>query len=611
MDEERIIGEVAADLLGAPTFRVRDGAPEIRYGTHGSLKINLNAGTWYDHEEKAGGGLFDFVKRYGNEIESIPDYLKSFGWISANNGEDRAPTLRAVSRIVESYAYQDVNGTTIFVVDRLEPKSFRQRQPDGKGGWINNIRDIDSKIPYHLPQLRRSETVFIVEGEKDVHALETIGLVATTCAGGAGKWTDEHSHYLDDQDVFIIPDNDNAGRRHAEIIQNSIPGAHILHLPDVPPKGDVSDWLSLGGSAEALLELARVGTEPPLHGTYYGLGALDREPSPDWLRKGLIPEKSFVVTYGGSMSGKTFIALDMALSIAHGVDYQDMATGEGYVIYVAAEGSANLKKRSGSWHEAKGLTPSDSTRMMIRPVGVSLDDPEAIDHFISDVRQITKGAPVQLIVLDTLARMFNMDENSSKDMSVAINACDRIKRAFQCAVMPVHHTGKDTSRGARGSNALICAADVMLRVEQIAGYVTMTTEKQKDEDPLEDIFFKKRKVSRLRTPFGEPEVSLVFERQTSGGGPRAYRLSNAQRIAFETLQAALSKYSEKISGVRELAVKRNLWRDEAVARDISSGTADAARKAFDRAAGELQKKNLVDIKDGYCFYIKKRNDQAD
>ena len=137
-----------------------------------------------------------------------------------------------------------------------------------------------------------------------------------------------------------------------------------------------------------------------------------------------------------------------------------------------------MKKRSGAWHEAKGLTPSDSTRMMIRPVGISLDDPEAIDHFISDVRQITKGAPVQLIVLDTLARMFNMDENSSRDMSVAINACDRIKRAFQCAVMPVHHTGKDTSRGARGSNALICAADVMLRVEQIAGYVTMTTEKR-------------------------------------------------------------------------------------------------------------------------------------
>ena len=98
-------------------------------------------------------------------------------------------------------------------------------------------------------------------------------------------------------------------------------------------------------------------------------------------------------------------------------------------------------------------------------------------------------------------------------------------------------------------------------------------------------------------------MSLVFERQTSGGVPKASRLSNAQRIAFETLQAALSKHSEKISGIRELAVKRSFWREEAVARDISNGAPDAARKAFDRAAGELQKKNLVDIKNGYCFYV--------
>ena len=503
MNEEKIIGEVAEDLLGAPTFRVSEGAPEVRYGNRGSLKINLNSGTWYDHENETGGGLFDFVKRYGEQIESIPDYLKSFGWQSSNGGiDEHAPKLKAVSRIVESYSYQNALGETVFVVDRLEPKSFRQRQPDGKGGWINHIRDIDSKIPYRLPQLLNSETVFIVEGEKDVHALERLGLVATTSSGGAGRWTEQHSHYLDDQDVFIIPDNDDAGRKHAEKIQDSTPGAHIVFLPDVPEKGDVSDWLSNGGTAEALLELARVGTEPPLHGTYYGLGTLDREPSPDWLIKGLIPEGCFVVTYGASMSGKTFIALDMALSIAHGLDYQDMTTGEGYVIYVAAEGSANLKKRSGSWHEDKGLAPSDATRLVIRPDGIALDDPDAINYFISDVRQITKGQPVQLIVLDTLARMFNMDENSSRDMSIAINACDKIKRAFNCAVMPVHHTGKDTSRGARGSNALICAADVMLRIEQIAGYVTMTTEKQKDDDALEDIFFKKKKVPRMRTPFG-------------------------------------------------------------------------------------------------------------
>ncbi|EAQ78790.1 DUF3987 domain-containing protein [Blastopirellula marina] len=165
------------------------------------------------------------------------------------------------SVIVATYDYQDEVGTMLFQVVRYQPKSFRQRQPDGKGGWKWSVKDVRS-VPFHLPRLLTSQgdVVFFVEGEKDVIALEGIGCIATCNAGGASKWTAEHSVYLTHRDVVVLPDNDVPGGKHAETVAMSLQGiartVKVVTLPGLGEKGDVSDWIAAGGTKEQLVNLA-------------------------------------------------------------------------------------------------------------------------------------------------------------------------------------------------------------------------------------------------------------------------------------------------------------------------------------------------------------------
>jgi hypothetical protein len=166
-------------------------------------------------------------------------------------------------RIVATYDYTDERGTLLYQVVRYDPKDFRQRRPDGKGGWTWSLGDV-RRVLYRLPQLVESAAdgrpVFIVEGEKDADNLAGLGLVATTCAMGAGKWRPEYGEALAGRSVVILPDNDEPGRAHAEAVLRALEpvaaSVKVLRLAGLPPKGDVSDWLAAGGTKEELLTLA-------------------------------------------------------------------------------------------------------------------------------------------------------------------------------------------------------------------------------------------------------------------------------------------------------------------------------------------------------------------
>jgi hypothetical protein len=131
------------------------------------------------------------------------------------------PGDRFTERIVATYDYRDEGGTLRFQVVRLrDPKSFRQRRPDGRGGWIWNLEGV-APLLYRLPELLAAdptEWVFIVEGEKDVDTLWALGLVATTNPGGAGKWRPEFNRWLVGRRVVLLPDNDAPGKNHMEMI---------------------------------------------------------------------------------------------------------------------------------------------------------------------------------------------------------------------------------------------------------------------------------------------------------------------------------------------------------------------------------------------------------
>jgi putative DNA primase/helicase len=181
----------------------------------------------------------------------------------------------AQNDIVAAYGYYDEAGKLLFQVCRLCPKSFRQRRPDGVGGWTWNTNGV-RKVPYRLPDVLDARAkgngtpprVYIVEGEKDADRLfQQWGLLATTNPGGAGKWRKEYNQYFSGFDAVILPDNDEPGRKHArDVAANLLSVAacvRILELPGLPGKGDVSDWLSRNPDAwRSDLETMVESTEP-------------------------------------------------------------------------------------------------------------------------------------------------------------------------------------------------------------------------------------------------------------------------------------------------------------------------------------------------------------
>lgn len=172
--------------------------------------------------------------------------------------------------ITAAYDYTDEEGGLLYQVVRFIPKDFRQRRPDGQGGWewsLGDTRRVLYRLPAVLAAKEAGRRVFVVEGEKDVGTLEHLGFCATTNARGASEWRPEYAETLTGCHVVVIPDNDEAGREHERKVRESLEGraasVETVYLPALPDKGDVTDWVRNGGTAEALKALVRRGSRPP------------------------------------------------------------------------------------------------------------------------------------------------------------------------------------------------------------------------------------------------------------------------------------------------------------------------------------------------------------
>ena len=171
------------------------------------------------------------------------------------------PGTGRTKNVSATYDYHDEQKNLLYQVVRFESKGFRQRRPDGKGGWFWKLEGV-RRVLYRLPELLAAdpdEWVFVVEGEKDVETLRTHGLNATCNAGGAGKWKAFYDEPLRGRNVVILPDNDGPGHKHAADVFRSIESvaasARIIHLPGLEDKGDASDWFATGGTASELIAL--------------------------------------------------------------------------------------------------------------------------------------------------------------------------------------------------------------------------------------------------------------------------------------------------------------------------------------------------------------------
>jgi hypothetical protein len=212
----------------------------------------------------------------------------------------------------------------------------------------------------------------------------------------------------------------------------------------------------------------------------------NRPPAVDWLIRGYLERDTTTQLFGDPGSGKSFIALDMALSIATGQDWRGHATNSRPVFYIAGEGLRGLERRKEAWFRHHGIEARDAP-FWFSDGAIALSDPSQLAIAIADIDAVIAVAavgPPSLIVIDTLARNFgNGDENSTKDMSAFVAALDSLRQRYRCCILLVHHSGHNDKSRARGAIALLGSLDAEYRIEKIGDdLVQMVSTKQKDND---------------------------------------------------------------------------------------------------------------------------------
>jgi hypothetical protein len=483
---------VAKALLGEPN-KHHSKAGELRYGSHGSLSVDLRKGTYHDHEAKVGGGVLDLVRRVkGFDNGEAIKWLRDEGILEAEASSREEKFIEAAYDYTDEHGkliFQAVRygyrrgGSRIFADDGKPKKSFAQRRPDGSS-WVWNLKDV-RPVPYRLPQLIEAiaddKQIFIAEGEKCVDRLIAAGLAATCNAAGAGKWPNELTKHFAGAKVVILRDNDEAGRNHGALVAEKLQGTAesivILDLPDLREKEDVVNWLEAGHTAAELQELVATNGRLPGEGLQHG--AESRAPrigfSAAELAEMRFPEVKYVVPgyvaegltllAGKPKIGKSWLTLHFAIADATGGSSLGSDPCEqGDVLYCALEDTKRRLQRRmakltgsafGPWPERLTFT-CDMPRLKVG----------GLDYIR---KWISQSAKPRLCIVDTLAKV---REPKGRDQSLyeadyeAISALKKIADEAGIAIVVVHHVSKrdaeDPLDALSGTTGLTGAADSVL-----------------------------------------------------------------------------------------------------------------------------------------------------
>ena len=270
----------------------------------------------------------------------------------------------------------------------------------------------------------------------------------------------------------------------------------------------------------------------------YPLVTLDeimRRPPPAWLLRRHVPKVSMGFLYSRPGAGKTFLALDAALTVAAGLQewHGDSieADPEAIVLYIVSEGSYGFRNRVKAWLTARDIkSPPD--RFLVIERTINFMSPEDIDRLLRTVD--STGRKLALVVVDTVSRaMPGADENLQKEMTLFVHACDRVKDRFQCAVLGVHHAGK--SGDMRGSTVLLGAGDFVFKLERAEGRTIgrLHCEKQKDATDGWD-----EPYAFSTVPLEDGESSLVVERAEMSVGPTVELTPSVAGAVLAAMRAA-------------------------------------------------------------------------
>ena len=300
--------------------------------------------------------------------------------------------------------------------------------------------------------------------------------------------------------------------------------------------------------------------------------------APQFLINAILPVPSFSAIVGPSYSYKTFIALDMALSVAAGIPFHGCDVTQGTAVYINGEGRHGIMTRINAWCESKSI---DYTNLpfILSKAPINLRDQTALGE-LKSLRQGVKD--VRIIVIDTLHRNAGgMNENAAVDMAEFVNACAELEHYFECTVCVIHHTGKDVSSGARGHSSFYAALDTEISVKKHSEHeVQMICTKQKDAPEFETQQF--LAVSALD--------SVILEKTETQAINKENKLSPDQHLAFECLRDLIAENLATNDDVASHGVHLTRWRDEFKRRH--TGDNDNSKNTAHRRA----RKTLISLK---------------
>jgi hypothetical protein len=337
--------------------------------------------------------------------------------------------------------------------------------------------------------------------------------------------------------------------------------------------------------------------------------------NPEWLIAGLMATDAFAVLYGQFRSYKSFIALDWALCLATGTPWCGRTVKQCDILYIAGEGVAGLKLRIAAWLQHHGIDgPFPGFRVI--PLAVNLMDKTEAERLILTVTEEHKadGFDPKLVIVDTLHRsMPGGDENSAKDMGVVVRNTALIQRQIACALLAVHHAGKDAERGLRGSSGLPGATDAIVRITRTDDRATLVVEKQKDAEDGQEIRLRAQIVSLpLVNGTVQPHSSLILTADEEPPLAKKTNLTPTERHARQYLADLIvaegaplpqgSNWPSPVNGQPLQGVTTIRWQEECEARQLSTAEARSNRNMiFRRASQSLLDKNVIAVRDNLVW----------
>lgn len=498
-------------------------------------------------------------------------------------------------------------------VERIAPHEKRskdditKRQYGKRLGGVYTIGDTDD-----------AKTLFVSEGLATGHALHRITgepVVVVFSSGEFPKRAPALMKRWPDTEIVLCPDCDDAGISSAE----KAVGASVLRLPDGLPKG--TDWddvlrdkgpdaaremlcaawdnrkVAEGVVTEAEDEAKEAAVvESPA--TSFALQRLGDIPlvEPRFLVEDLFECDALCLFFGESGCKKSFVAIDLAASIATGAPWNRKQTKEGVVIYLAGEGGGGLPRRARAWEIHRGISLKDAPLYVSNRAALFMDEHGAriVENEVDRIAEMA-GSPV-LIVVDTIARsMVGGDENSAKDTSIFVERIDALRRRYGASALLIHHSGLSDKGRLRGSSAWKGALEAEYLIEKSGDLVTVTNQKMKDAPEPAPFSFESVEYVVLETATGKEITSLALE-PTDEKPARVERISAGQKRALDSFYEAAKANPILDEDGAFLGVHVEDWRGFFY-ETATAPTQSGKRQAFNRAVKELVEAGHLTVKD--------------